>query len=126
MGFSLEMGLGKSLLALEEFKRESAERNVTRLVVVSPNSFKTRLARGDRQTRDSILSDAYVYVSGATKRNDTWLSTTNLYSAPPILVVNYEADPLEGGHASADGCGCGSSRRCCQRSTRSIQIKTHD
>ena len=88
VGFFLEMGLGKTLLALEEFRRESDERNVTRLVVVAPNSFKPGWL--EEIDKHGFAFQAYVYVSGATKRNNAWFGTTK-YGAPPVLVINYEA-----------------------------------
>ena len=88
VGYFMEMGLGKTLTALEEFKRESDERNVTRLVVVAPNSFKPGWL--EEIDKHGFAFQPYVYVSGATKRNDAWFSTTK-YGAPPVLVINYEA-----------------------------------
>ena len=63
VGYFLEMGLGKTLLALEEFSRA----DLTRLVVVSPNSFK----RGwqDEIEKHGFSFDVHVFVSGS-KAND--------------------------------------------------------
>ena len=76
------MGLGKTLLALEEFQRA----DLTRLVVVTPNSFK----RGwqDEIEKHGFDFDAHVFVSGS-KANDKWL--TKRYTTPPVLIINYEA-----------------------------------
>ena len=88
VGYFMEMGLGKTLLTLAEFKQESVARTVTRLVVVAPNSFKPGWL--EEIDKHGFAFQAYVYVSGATKRNDAWFSTTK-YGAPPVLVINYEA-----------------------------------
>jgi SNF2 family DNA or RNA helicase len=87
VGYFLEMGLGKTLLALEEFKRAGDNRLVTRMVVVAPNSFK----RGwlDEIEKHGFAFQAYVFVSGS-KRNDAWFSIVK-YGAPPVLIINYEA-----------------------------------
>ena len=87
VGYFMEMGLGKTLTVLEEFRRESTARNVTRLVVVAPNSFKPGwIEEIDKHGFEFV---SHVYVSGS-KRNDAWLSIVK-YNAPPILVINYEA-----------------------------------
>ncbi len=92
VGYFLEMGLGKTLLALEEFRRATkalnpGDLNATRLVVVAPNTFK----RGwlDEIDKHGFAFQPYVFVSGA-KTNDAWFSTVK-YSAPPVLIINYEA-----------------------------------
>ena len=81
------MGLGKTLLALEEFKRAVNNKWATRMVVVSPNSFK----RGwlDEIEKHGFAFQPFVFVSGK-KANDIWFST-KVYGAPPVLIVNYEA-----------------------------------
>ena len=86
VGYFLEMGLGKSLLALEEFKRSVDERITTRMVVVAPNSFKKGWL--DEMDKHGFDFDAHVFVSGS-KANDKWLSAK--YTRPPIIVLNYEA-----------------------------------
>ena len=87
VGYFLEMGLGKTLLALEEFKRAVDNRWATRMVVVSPNSFK----RGwlDEIEKHGFAFQPFVFVSGK-KANDIWFST-KVYGTPPVLIVNYEA-----------------------------------
>ena len=91
VGYFLEMGLGKTLLALEEFKRSNLRDDrapiaTTRLVVVSPNSFKRGWA--DEIEKHGFSFDVHVFVSGA-KANDKWLAKR--YTAPPVLIINYEA-----------------------------------
>lgn len=83
VGYFLEMGLGKTLLALEEFWRDIS---VTRLVVVAPNSFKGGWR--DEIEKHGYTFDVHVFISGA-KANDVWLAKR--YDCPPVLIVNYEA-----------------------------------
>ena len=84
VGYFLQMGLGKSLLALEEFQRGLP--GVTRLVIVAPNSFKNGWL--DEIDKHGFDFDAHVFVSGS-KANDKWL--TAKYTRPPVIVLNYEA-----------------------------------
>src|SRR4029077_14614342 len=85
-GFFMDMGTGKSLTALEEFRRTAEAKIATRMIIVAPNSFK----RGwlDEIEKHGFDFDAYVFVSGS-KANEKWL--TKRYEKPPIIVLNYEA-----------------------------------
>ena len=87
VGYFIEMGLGKTLLALEEFKRAVDNKLATRMVVVSPNTFKKGWL--DEIEKHGFAFQAHVFISGA-KKNDAWFATVK-YGAPPVLVVNYEA-----------------------------------
>src|SRR4029077_13800948 len=87
VGYFLEMGLGKTLLALEEFRGLVEKRVATRMIVVAPNSFKRGWA--DEIEKHGLNFDAHVFVSGA-KANEKWLSIVK-YNKAPILIVNYEA-----------------------------------
>ncbi len=89
VGYFLEMGLGKTLLALEEFERAVWSKTATRMVVVAPNSFKKGWVDEIEKHGLGLLFDAHVFVSGS-KSNDKWLST-RIYPRAPILIVNYEA-----------------------------------
>ena len=87
VGYFLQMGLGKSLLALEEFRRAVEERVATRAVIVTPNSFKRGFL--DEIEKHGFAFQPYIFISGS-KRNDAWFSTVK-YGAPPVLIINYEA-----------------------------------
>lgn len=87
VGYFLEMGLGKTLLTLEEFRRAALLRTATRLVVVAPNSFKAGWL--EEILKHGFAFQPFIFVSGA-KANDVWFATTK-YHAPPVLVINYEA-----------------------------------
>ena len=88
----MEMGLGKTLTALEEFRRVASRRRdgphvpITRMLVVAPNSFKQGWA--DEVEKHGFDFDTHVFVSGS-KANEKWLSAK--YTKPPVLIVNYEA-----------------------------------
>jgi SNF2 family DNA or RNA helicase len=87
VGYFMEMGLGKTLTALEEFRRAAEARIATRMIVVAPNSFKQGWS--DEVEKHGLNFDVHVFVSGA-KANERWLSIVK-YEKPPILVINYEA-----------------------------------
>jgi SNF2 family DNA or RNA helicase len=92
VGYFLEMGLGKTILALEEFQRavtpiDEIELRATRLVVVAPNSFKSGWA--DEIEDKNFPFVHHIFVSGS-KANDAFLSIQR-YEKPPALIINYEA-----------------------------------
>lgn len=92
VGFFMDMGLGKSLLALEEFRRGVRPSNpkmvsVTRMIIVTPNSFKSGFL--DEIEKHGFEFDAHIFASGS-KTNEKWLSIQR-YEKPPVLIVNYEA-----------------------------------
>ncbi len=87
VGYFMEMGTGKTLTALTEFKQAVHERVATRLVVIAPNSFKPGWV--DEILKHGLAFEPYIFISGS-KRNDAWFSTVK-YGAPPVLVINYEA-----------------------------------
>jgi SNF2 family DNA or RNA helicase len=82
----LEMGLGKTLTALTEFTElVEAGKQVTRLVVVCPNSFKSGWL--DEIKKQGVQVDPWVFESGGD--NNRFL--TKSFTLPPVLIVNYEA-----------------------------------
>jgi SNF2 family DNA or RNA helicase len=96
VGYFLEMGLGKTILALEEFRRAIVpetddDLKATRLVVLSPNSFKSGWI--DEIEDRSFPFVYHIFISGS-KANDAFLSTVR-YEKPPVLVINYEAARIE-------------------------------
>jgi SNF2 family DNA or RNA helicase len=117
VGYFLEMGLGKTLLALEEFRREAW---VTRLVVIAPNSFKKGWA--DEIEKHGYDFDAHIFVSGS-KANDKWLST-RIYSKAPVLIINYEA--IRSPDVLLRIMGWMRIKPTMLVLDESIQIKTHD
>ncbi len=87
VGYFMEMGLGKTLLTLAEFRQAAHERIVTRLVVIAPNSFKPGWV--EEIQKHELAVQPFIFVSGS-KNNDAWFSTLK-YGAPPVLIINYEA-----------------------------------
>lgn len=84
-GYFMEMGLGKSLTTLADFQRLVHRGEVTRLVVVCPNSFKSGWV--DEINKHEIPVTPHIFISGG--ENNAFLNRT--FDAPPILIVNYEA-----------------------------------
>jgi len=85
--YYMEMGLGKTLTALVEFKALVEAKEATRLVVVCPNSFKTGWV--DEINKHKADVHPFVFESGADYYNEAWLKTD--FVRPPVLIVNYEA-----------------------------------
>ena len=83
----MDMGLGKTLVALTEFLSLVERKEVSRLVVVCPNSFK-----GGWESeihKHGLAFDIHVYDSTKHGRAEKWLEGP--FRAPPVLIVNYEA-----------------------------------
>ena len=85
--YYMEMGLGKTLLALTEFQELAFERKATRLVVVCPNSFKSGWI--DEIKKHGMDFHAHIFESGADVDNNRFLHFK--YTKPPVLIINYEA-----------------------------------
>jgi SNF2 family DNA or RNA helicase len=83
--YFLEMGMGMTLLALTEFQRYVQKKEVTRLVVVCPNTFKGGWQR--EVLKHDMNIDPHIYVSGGD--NKKFLNKK--FDKPPMLIVNYEA-----------------------------------
>lgn len=83
----MEMGLGKTLTALVEFLQLVGNNEVTRLVVVCPNSFKSGWVDEIKKHKADI--HPYVFESGADFYHEAFLKTK--FDKPPMLIVNYEA-----------------------------------
>ena len=85
--YYMEMGLGKTLTTLVEFLELVQEREVTRMVVICPNSFKSGwLAEIGKH---NILVHPHIFESGGDYWNDAFLKTE--FTKPPVLIINYEA-----------------------------------
>lgn len=117
--YFMEMGLGKTLVAFAEFMELVAEKEVTRLVVVCPNSFKGGWR--DEAAKWKLVVDLHVYDSGADFDNSAFLRKK--FSKPPVLVVNYEA--IRGQKCQAYIGGFIANRDCMIVFDESIQLKTY-
>ena len=118
--YYMEMGLGKTLTALTEFTTLVSKSEVTRLVVICPNSFKSGWT--DEIHKHDIPVDPFVYNSGAEWENNRFLKKE--FNKPPVLIVNYEAIRKDG---VQEYIGAFANRRNCMIVLdESIQIKTHN
>jgi len=85
--YAMEMGLGKTLVALTEFLALVEAKKVSRLVVICPNSFKGGWA--SEIAKHAIAVDVHVYDSTRHNWAEKWLD--NGFAAPPVLIINYDA-----------------------------------
>jgi len=122
IGFAyyMEMGLGKTLTALTEFRTLVQEKKATRLVVICPNSFKAGWV--EEIQKHAIECYPYIYNSGADYDNSKFLNAP--YNRPPVLIVNYEAIRKEAVQEYIRKFV--GERNCMLVLDESIQIKTYN
>lgn len=121
--YFMEMGLGKTLTALTEFidlVEALPKREVTRLVVICPNSFKSGWV--DEIRKHNIDVQPHIFESGNESANSEFLKTD--FRKPPVLIINYEAIRSEYTQQCVEFFTKG--RDCMLVIDESIQIKTHD
>lgn len=118
--FYMEMGLGKTLATLTEFLELAERREVTRLVVICPNSFKTGWL--DEVKKHGLKVHMHIFNSGADYENGQFLKVQ--FDKPPVLVVNYEAIRKVETQNYIEAFTRG--RRCMIAFDESIQIKTYN
>ncbi len=92
--YFMEMGLGKTLTVLTEFKVMKRCGAVDRLVVICPNSFKSGWA--DEIEKHDLPFDYVIYESGKS------YDFADLHCAD-VLIINYEAARTENGGAAVYG-----------------------
>lgn len=85
--YLMEMGLGKSATDLTDTEWWVENGDVTRAVVICPNSFKKGWAKEIEKWGFDM--DPFVYESTADWNNAQWLKKK--YDRLPVLIVNYEA-----------------------------------
>ena len=90
IGWFMEMGLGKSLVALSEFARLYREGKVNRMIVVCPNSFK--MGWQDEIEKHGFAFNTHIFRSAQKHEAGIWLRQPN--NLPPVLIINYEAARL--------------------------------
>lgn len=118
--YNMDMGLGKTLVALTEFLQAVDRKELSRLVVICPNSFKGGWESEIR--KHGLVLDIHVYDSTKHARADKWCDGPFL--APPVLIVNYEAVRREKTRALiADFC---SDRKVMLVCDESIALKGHN
>ena len=87
VGWFVEMGLGKSLLALTEFDWLYAQGDADRMIVICPNSFKAGWL--DECQKHGFNFDVHVFRS--TRRGAATEFVKARHERPPVLILNYEA-----------------------------------
>jgi len=117
-GFFMEMGLGKTLTALTEFQRGTAD-GTTRMVAVCPNTFKGGWA--EEVEKHGFDFETHIFQSG-TFDSDRFLGRR--YERPPLLIINYEAIRSPAIHTKL--LDWMARKPTYIALDESIQIKTHD
>jgi len=92
VGWFLEQGLGKTLLALAEFHALTLQNKVDRMIIICPNSFK--LGWVEEIAKHGFDFDAHVFRTA--KRAEATEFVGRTHSGPPVLIINYEAARLKG------------------------------
>ena len=118
--YYMEMGLGKTLLALTEFLEFVKQGKATRLVVICPNSFKTGWL--DEIKKHGLNVHPFIFTSGAAYENSQFLKTK--FDKPPVLIINYEAVRKTNTQIYIREFCIG--RNCMLVADESIQIKTYN
>ena len=93
VGFNLEQGLGKTLVALTEFSFLHQKGRVDRMIVVCPNTFK----RGwlDEIEKHGFQFDVHIWRSDKKIAAAAWLNIHHHFG-PPVLIINYDAARMPG------------------------------
>lgn len=118
-GYFMEMGLGKTLTCLAEFAGLVEEGLATRMLVVCPNSFKSGWI--SEAAKHGFAFDGYIFESGSWLNNRFFKKE---YTAPPMLVINYEA--IRSGDVQAWLSEWMRARPTYLVFDESIQLKTHN
>ena len=92
IGFNLEQGLGKTLVALTEFSFLQSKSKVDRMIVICPNTFK----RGwlDEIEKHGFDFDVHIWQSSKKTAAADWLN--GRHAKPPVLIINYDAARMPG------------------------------
>lgn len=86
-GYFMEQGLGKTLTSYADFQELLAERIVTRLVVICPNSFKAGwVADAEKHGLDY---DFFIWSAGMEGYLRSWIKKE--FKKPPCLIINWES-----------------------------------
>jgi SNF2 family DNA or RNA helicase len=92
VGFFLEQGLGKTLIALTEFSFLQSRRFVDRMIVICPNTFKQGWL--DECEKHGFQFAVHIWRSSKKLEAATWLNASHPF--PPVLIINYEAARMPG------------------------------
>jgi SNF2 family DNA or RNA helicase len=94
VGFFLEQGLGKTLIALTEFSFLESRGEVDRMIVVCPNSFKGGWV--DEVEKHGFRFDSHVWRSSKKADAADFLNLGYHPKGPPVLIINYDAARMPG------------------------------
>ena len=94
VGFFLEQGLGKTLIALSEFSFMQSKGEADRMIVVCPNTFK----RGwvDEIEKHGFQFDVHIWRSNKKVDAANFLNLGYHPKGPPVLIINYDAARMPG------------------------------
>ena len=92
VGWFLEQGLGKTLIALTEFSFLYQTGKVDRMIVVAPNTFKKGWL--DEIVKHGFQFDVHIWRSTKKTAAADWLN--GRHELPPVLIINYEAARMPG------------------------------
>ena len=92
VGFFIEQGCGKTLIALTEFSFLYQTGKVDRMIVVAPNSFKKGWQ--EEIEKHGFQFDVHVWRSSKKTAAADWLNSR--HDKPPVLILNYEAVRMPG------------------------------
>jgi SNF2 family DNA or RNA helicase len=88
VGWFLEQGLGKTLLALTEYDFLTHQGKVDRMIVVCPNSFKQGWF--DEMEKHKFVFNVLIFQSSKKEVAQRFVNVLG-HPSPPIFIVNYEA-----------------------------------
>jgi hypothetical protein len=87
VGFFIEQGIGKTLIALTEFSFLFQTGKVDRMIVVAPNTFKKGWL--EEVEKHGFQFDVHIWRSTKKIAAADWLNSR--HEKPPLLIINYEA-----------------------------------
>ena len=119
VGFFLEQGLGKTLIALTEFSFLYNTGKVDRMIVICPNTFK--VGWNDEIEKHGFSFDVHIWRS--TKKADAANFLNAHHNKPPVLILNYEAARMPGVNRALQIWACRGDTYLAI--DESIQIKGH-
>ena len=94
VGFFLQQGLGKTLIALTEFSFLHSTGRADRMIIVTPNTFKRGFQ--DEIEKHGFQFDVHIWDSSKKVAAANFLNLGYHPKGPPILIVNYEAARMLG------------------------------
>ena len=92
VGWFLEQGLGKTLIALTEFSFLYQTGKVDRMIVIAPNTFKKGWL--DEIVKHGFQFDVHIWRSTKKTAAADWLN--GRHDKPPVLIINFEAARMPG------------------------------